>query len=382
MIRIMLPLVLLAIFFVLLPFYLAQDEPALRPTAASQPRAGLPVEFVEKKLTLPDKSERKYVVYVPPQYEDNKDHRWPVILFLHGSRECGTDNIRHTKVGLPAYIRRNLDRFPFIVVMPQAHEMWFRGKNMVAVWTALENTLREYRTDRDRVYLTGLSMGGYGAWELASFQPDVFAAVVPVCGAAPIDYLSNMVNTPVWAFHGSDDSNVPVAGSRQAIARLKELGGSPKYTEYAGQRHKIWDTVYSSKKLWRWLLAQRRPPPPRKIDYLLPAPIGRVWWLTVRGEPGKIGQARIRAEVSEENVLRIDGQNIHSWAVVSNREPLKPGSEITIVLGDEQLYRGPFPGSVAYNVTASTQPAASQPEGMTNGPGAGESEAQSPPEAP
>ncbi|MBK8268594.1 MAG: prolyl oligopeptidase family serine peptidase [Planctomycetes bacterium] len=326
------------------------------------PRAdrGWPKEFVEKTLTLADKSEWKYVVYVPPQYESEPDHLWPVILFMHGSGERGADNHRQTNVGLPNYIRKHLDSFPFIVVMPQVQEMWYRGQNMNAVWMELETTLREYRTDRDRVYCTGLSMGGFGTWELASFQPDVFAAVVPVCGVAPMGFISNMVDTPVWAFHGSEDPNVPVAGSRDAVAKLKELGGNPKYTEYPKQSHKIWDQVYSSKQLYRWMLGHRRPPPPKKIEYHLPGPIGKVWWLTARAEPDQVGKARIRAELNHKNELHIETKGILSWAVVSKGEPLKPGDDVTVFLGGVEIYAGKFSGAIGYNIQAATQPATTQ----------------------
>ncbi|HWL95430.1 MAG TPA: dienelactone hydrolase family protein [Phycisphaerae bacterium] len=317
--------------------------------------SGLPKEFVEAQLTLADKSEWKYLVYLPPQYEDNADHKWPVILCLHGSGEIGTENRAQTGVGLPRHILRNIDEFPFIVVMPQARSMWFRGANGAAAFSALEATLREYRTDRDRVYLTGFSMGGYGTWELSIVQPDVFAAIVPLCGDAPDDFLANIKSLPVWAFHGEMDKNVPVAGSRDAVRTLKELGADPKYTEYPKTGHKIWDKVYSSKALWRWLLEQRRPPPPRVIDYRMMTPLARVWWMSARAERGaKI--ARLHGERRDDGTVELQTEGVHSWALVSDREPLKPGDEITVLLNGVEIFKGKFSGALTFNVT--TRPAA------------------------
>lgn len=360
------------LLLVVLPWLLTADEPAATSPAGA---SGLPPTFHEKILTLPDKSTWKYVVYVPPQYEDDPDHRWPVILFLHGSGEIGTDNRRHTGVGLPAHIRRNPDKFPFIVVMPQAHSMWFRGANGAAAWGALDATLRDYRADPDRVYLTGLSMGGFGAWELAILQPNVFAAVVPICGEAPTEYLSNMVDVPVWAFHGSDDPNVPVSGSREAVKALKALGGKPKYTEYPNKGHKVWDEVYGSNQLYRWLLKQRRKPPPRVIDYRLLTPLARVWWLSARAEEGQERTARIRAEIGADGRIDVNTDGVLAWAIISDREPLKPGDEITLVLNDVEVYKGKFSGVLALNPT-------SRPADKENArPGNDDPSGDSPPEA-
>ncbi len=359
------------LLLVVLPWLLTADEPVVAPQADS---SGLPPGFHEKTLTLPDKSAWKYVVYVPPQYDDDPDHRWPVILFLHGSGEIGTDNRRHTGVGLPAHIRRHSDKFPFIVVMPQAHGMWFRGANGAAAWGALDATLRDYRTDPDRVYLTGLSMGGFGAWELAVLQPNVFAAVVPICGEAPTEYLSNMVDVPVWAFHGSDDPNVPVSGSREAVKTLKALGGKPKYTEYPNKGHKVWDDVYGSNQLYRWLLKQRRKPPPRVIDYRLLTPLARVWWLSARAEEGQERTARIRAEIGDDGRIVMRTEGVRAWAIISDSEPLKPGDEITLVLNDVEVYKGKFSGVLALNPT-------SRPAERENGQPSDDPSDKLPPEA-
>lgn len=351
-----LPTLFTAVAIVALPAAILLDN---NPPSASVPPSRnpqLPENFIEKTIELPDKSQWKYVVYLPAQYNDEPHHNWPVILFLHGSAESGTDNVRQTQVGLPAYIRRNLNNFPFIVIMPQAQGMWFRGQNALAAWSALDATLREYRTDRDRVTLTGLSMGGFGTWELATLQPDAFAAIIPICGVAPLDYLSNIKDLPVWAFHGSQDQNVPVSASREAVARLRELGANPRYTEYAGQGHKIWDNVYSSKEVWKWVLKQKRNSAPRTIDYRLIGANARVWWLTASAEQDHIGHARIIAEIDGENQIAITAEGIHSWAIVSQDQPIKPGDTISLTYNDEKLFRGTFNGLIGYNLSPASQP--------------------------
>ncbi|MBX3396182.1 MAG: prolyl oligopeptidase family serine peptidase [Phycisphaerae bacterium] len=356
MIRSALPTLLTAVVIVALPamILLEHDPPSESTTVSRNPQ--LPDNFIEKRIQLPDRSEWKYVVYIPPQYNDDPHHNWPVIVFLHGSAESGTDNIRQTQVGLPAYIRQNISNFPFIVIMPQARGMWFRGQNALAVWSALDTTLREYRTDRDRVTLTGLSMGGFGTWELATLQPDAFAAIIPVCGVAPVEYLSNIRELPVWAFHGSQDQNVPVSATREAVARLRELGAEPKYTEYAGQGHKIWDNVYSSKEVWKWVLRQKRKPAPRAINYRLIGANARVWWLIANAEPDHVGKARIHAEIDEENRITISTEGVHSWAIISQDQPIKPGDIVSLTHNNEKLFRGRFNGMIGYNISPASQP--------------------------
>lgn len=123
---------------------------------------------------------------------------------------------------------------------------------------------KAYKTDPKRVYLTGLSMGGYGTWSLAAAHPDKWAAIVPVCGGVsggPKAYpeaAQKIKDIPTWVFHGDQDSAVPVKFSRDIVAALKEAGGAPKYTEYPGVAHNSWDKAYGEKELWTWLLAQKK----------------------------------------------------------------------------------------------------------------------------
>ena len=216
-----------------------------------------------------------YQVYVPLDYTPAR--QWPVILFLHGAGERGTDGLLQTQVGLGTAIRQNASWFPAIVVLPQAppDSIW-RGSVAKAALAALEQSIREFHGDRTRLYLTGLSMGGYGVWTLALQRPTMFAAIVAVCGGllppenfkqlavdvdGPDPYAAvarRLAGIPTWLFHGADDSVVPVTGSRQLHAALRKAGSPVNYTEYPGVGHNSWDLAFSDPMLWEWLFLQRR----------------------------------------------------------------------------------------------------------------------------
>jgi predicted peptidase len=207
--------------------------------------------------------EHKYVVFVPHDYkaDDAADKRWPVILFLHGAGERGDDGELQAKVGLAPAIRKREQDFPFIAVFPQCEKnSWWRaeaadGERAMAMLAEVE---KEYKTDRDRVYLTGLSMGGMGTWSLSMKYPDRFAALVPICGRGDNKQAEKIAKLPIWCFHGDADKAVDVEGSRSMIAAIKEAGGNPKYTEYPGVGHNSWDAAYGTDELYTWLLQQKR----------------------------------------------------------------------------------------------------------------------------
>jgi predicted peptidase len=220
----------------------------------------------------------RYVVYVPRGW--TADRPWPVILFLHGAGERGQEGTRATSVGLGAELRWNPQRIPAVVVFPQAPEetRWL-GEPAETAMRALDAAMREFSGDPDRVYLTGLSMGGFGTWHLALAHPDRFAAAVPVCGgivpngsatsvrqspltagqADPYAFTARQLrHLPVWMFHGAQDTVILPAESRSMEKALQAAGGAVRYSEYADVGHNAWERAYADEGLWTWLFAQRR----------------------------------------------------------------------------------------------------------------------------
>ncbi len=235
-----------------------------------------PAGFVVRTTTV-DGATYRYQVFVPRRAEGGG--RPPVILYLHGAGERGADGDLQTMVGLGPVVKGRAESFPAVVVLPQApRDSVWSGAPARAAMQALDAALHEFRGDSARVYLTGLSMGGYGTWQLALEHPGRFAALVPICGgirspravasirvagvpadaADPYAYVAGrLVATPVWLFHGDADPAVPVGESRSMAEALRRAGGDVRYTEYAGVGHNSWESAYNEPELWRWLFAQR-----------------------------------------------------------------------------------------------------------------------------
>ena len=211
--------------------------------------------FIDKAMIVSGK-EHRYVVYVPRGYTPEK--AWPLILFLHGAGERGDDGLLQTEVGIGRAIRRNADRFPCLVVMPQCPKNVWWDKAFDEMETALGQTEKEYSVDPARVYLTGLSMGGYGAWIYGAAHADRFAALVPICGGSHPEDAERLAIIPIWAFHGADDQTVPPAKSREMVDAIKKAKGNIKYTEFPGIGHNSWDAAYDDPNTIKWLLKQRK----------------------------------------------------------------------------------------------------------------------------
>jgi predicted peptidase len=230
--------------------------------------------FLNRVFKDKDGKEAKYVLFIPNDYKGDKPY--PVILFLHGAGETGTDGEKQAKVGIGPAIRKQEKTFPFITVMPQSQKRSWLADPDDAKWTGfkggdgkantedaeralaiLEEVKKTYKVDDKRVYLTGLSMGGYGTWSLAAKYPDRWAAIVPVCGKGDPMAGTKIKNVPCWAFHGDADTAVKVDGSRNMIKAMKDAGGNPKYTEYPGVGHNSWDMAYGTAELYDWLLMQK-----------------------------------------------------------------------------------------------------------------------------
>jgi predicted peptidase len=200
----------------------------------------------------------RYQVFVPADW--NPRSQWPVILFLHGSGERGDDGLLQTDVGLPHAIRNHAQTLPAIVVFPQCrnNKAWTDPDMEAQALSALDNSIKEFHGDKDRVYLTGLSMGGYGTWSLAAKDPERWAAIVPVCGGGDPKTAEAVKDLPCWCFHGDADKAVPVGRSRRMMAALWAAGGHPNYTEYPGVGHRSWDRAYGTDYLYDWLLEHKR----------------------------------------------------------------------------------------------------------------------------
>lgn len=194
-----------------------------------------------------------YWLYLPLGYE--RDNRpWPLLLYLHGAGERG-DLEKAKKHGPARQIAAGMD-LPFIVVTPSCPaERWWDPE-------ALENLLKDvcgtYRIDEDRVYGTGLSMGGFGLWAAAITYPRRFAAIAPICGGGSPYMAYRIAHIPVWTFHGDKDPIVPSYESERMVQALRKVGGDVRYTVYPGAEHDVWSRTYDNPELYDWLLAQRR----------------------------------------------------------------------------------------------------------------------------
>jgi predicted peptidase len=203
----------------------------------------------------------KYVLFVPHAYTPDKSY--PLILFLHGAGERGDDGERPVKQGIGNAIKfkGGEKNFPFFVIFPQCRT----GKNWQAggldanrALGMLDEVQKEYKIDGQKLYLTGLSMGGFGTWSLAAADPKRWAAIVPICGAGDPSKAEAIKDIPCWAFVGSNDSPKLVQGTRDMVAAMKKAGGEPRFSEFPYVGHNSWDPAYVTPELYPWLLKQVR----------------------------------------------------------------------------------------------------------------------------
>lgn len=199
--------------------------------------------------------EMQYLLYLPPAY-DSSEEKWPLLLFLHGAGERG-DDLELVKVhGPPKMIAQGKD-FPFVVVSPQCpkDEWW----SIDALHDLLNEIVDIHRIDTARIYVTGLSMGGYATWGLACTYPERFAAVVPICGGGDPEKAPLIKEVPTWVFHGAKDEAVPLQQSQAMVDALKAAGSDVRFTVYPEGGHvEAWQNAYGDPDLWEWLAKQRR----------------------------------------------------------------------------------------------------------------------------
>ncbi|MCD6544785.1 MAG: prolyl oligopeptidase family serine peptidase [Flavobacteriaceae bacterium] len=210
---------------------------------------------LSKKITKEISVE--YVLQFPDDYKKSK-HDWPLIVFLHGSGERGDDLSKISIHGPLKYVE-NGNKLDAVVLAPQCPEKQVWDRDVLT--TLIKEVVLKYRINFTRVYLTGLSMGGYGTWELALKQPEMFAAVAPICGRINYTFLENAKNLkdmPIWVFHGAKDEVVPVINSERMVKALKNTGANPKFTIFPEAGHDSWSKPYSNPDFYTWLLSQEQ----------------------------------------------------------------------------------------------------------------------------
>ena len=215
----------------------------------------------------------QYRLLTPKGYDKGK--KYPLVLFLHGAGERGDDNFKQLVHGMNDFASdERMAEYPCFVIAPQCPEnsLW-----VDTPWSADSHTMpekpteplrqsleavaalqKEFSIDGDRLYITGLSMGGFGVWDAVQRHPEMFAAAVPVCGGGDTACAEKIKGVPIWAFHGAEDTAVKTKRSRDMIAALKKAGGEPKYTEYEKVGHDSWTATYHDPKTFAWLFSQKR----------------------------------------------------------------------------------------------------------------------------
>lgn len=194
-----------------------------------------------------------YLLYLPPDYTEHST--WPLVVYLHGAGSRGRDLELVRREWLPEQITQGKE-YNFILLSPQCPNNSRWSPSLIAELT--EHISSSLSVDRDRVYLTGYSLGGSGTWETASHDPGRFAAIAPLCGGIDVEQAERLKNIPIWAFHGDKDDVVPIKRSQEIVDAVRNCGGHVKFTVYPGAGHGISGTTYQDSQFFEWLLAQRR----------------------------------------------------------------------------------------------------------------------------
>ncbi len=211
-----------------------------------------------------------YLLFLPRGYRAHPERTWPLIVFLHGADERGDDLELVKKHGIPKIAEQQRD-FRFIAVSPQCPakagwQLYLRTLNDL-----IDHVAAKYRVDAERLYLTGIGMGGYGTWHLAARYPALFAAIAPICGGGYKSYgfpekACSLKDVPIWAFHGALDRIVPVEESEKVIEVVRRCGGRARLTVYPDAGHDAWTRTYQDPELYAWFLRHRRGAPNSDCD--------------------------------------------------------------------------------------------------------------------
>lgn len=217
-------------------------------SVAQSPSAGQQLAFKEHGISY------QYLRYLPNNYTP-KGAKMPVLIFLHGSGERGTDIIRVKIHGPPRIVDQGKD-LPFIIISPLLDdgEMWENER----LDATLKAALRGINYDETRIYLTGLSLGGVGTWNWAIAEPNKFAAIIPIAAPSNLSFACKLKNTPIWLFHGLKDDVVSVVHSKDMEKWIKDYGGNVKATYYPDAGHDSWTATYDNPEIYDWLLQHQR----------------------------------------------------------------------------------------------------------------------------
>ena len=230
-------------------------------------------DYEARTFTAPDGGTLPYRLLRPQNYDPAQ--KYPLVVLLHGAGERGTDNAAQTKYGAPLFAKPEVrQKYPAFVLVPQCppDQTWSAVKNwkepepyqaepkapLKLALGAIDAVEKEFSIDPNRLYVTGLSMGGYGTWDLLSRIPERIAAAVPICGGGDTKRVPVAKGIAIWAIHGMEDTVVPVERSRELVAALQAAGGAPLYSEYPYVKHDSWNNAYGEPELLPWLFAQRR----------------------------------------------------------------------------------------------------------------------------
>jgi predicted peptidase len=194
-----------------------------------------------------------YRLFVPLDY--NPLEEYPLVLFLHGSGETGTDNTSQLSHVDGLLTHAKMPAYSSFLLAPQTNSGWSSTVEQMTL-SVIDQLQTQYSIDSNRRYVTGLSMGGYGTWDMISRYPDRFAAAVPICGGGDITMAPLLVDEPIWAFHNAGDMTVSVSQSREMIEAISAAGGTPRYTEYPKNGHNAYDPAYSEPELYVWMYGQ------------------------------------------------------------------------------------------------------------------------------
>lgn len=243
--RLSLRIFLVACLFSALAISSASSSLAETPSAGKQ---------VLQNFDMNDQNKLAYWIYLPEDY--SADKKYPLVLFLHGMGERGENRDLVLFHGPPKLVKAG-EKFPFILVSPQL-SLDYKRWQVADLTKLLDDVEKNYAVDQDRVYVTGLSMGGMGTWALGIAHPERFAALAPICGGGDASLVEKLKDVPIWTFHGTADTAVPFSQSQAMVDTLKIAKGNIRFTIYEGVGHNSWSETYNNQELYQWLLKQRR----------------------------------------------------------------------------------------------------------------------------